>query len=594
MSLTYRAISWNPQKKLYDVTLVGLLLLGLAAFAGVSLIFKPGITPETLIIRWSAVSALVLLHFILAIGPLARLNPHFLPLLYNRRHLGVTLFALAFLHAAFATLQFHAGGDQFALVSIFTAYSRDYTSGEWAHFPFEIFGFGALCIFFLMAATSHDFWLKTLGPSVWKMLHLGVYVAYGLVLIHVLLGALQSERHPALAILLGVGFLFLTALHVAARVREIQKNRVNREAEADGFQRVLSAGELHEGVGRVVQVGGEKIALFAQDGRVFALSNVCRHQGGPIGEGRILAGCVTCPWHGYQYLAKDGCSPPPFHEILPTYRVRILENAIYVHPQAFPPGTESPGEPLPDVKPALSDEFYVGWQRSAPMSVSGFLRRMVIGLALFVPILFGTIAWMQNPIDPGTFEFGVVKDFEGILHDQPVPMLISADRSQPYLLVGAGKFGPPPDLLSEFDGQRVRLKGSLIHRDGTAMIEINASSTPAVLSEERIAPPSSVMIGAGTFVGELVDTKCFLGVMRPATGKVHRACAVRCLSGGIAPGLLVRGADESGVVYFLVGPDGDPLDYDVQLAARTLKIEGTLEILNGVPILKSHSLSTVE
>ena len=73
----------------------------------------------------------------------------------------------------------------------------------------------------------------------------------------------------------------------------------------------------------VAAPGGERIAVFRDGTLIGALSNLCAHQNGPIGEGRIIDGCVTCPWHGYQYRLEDGCAPPPFTEKLATYRVRI-------------------------------------------------------------------------------------------------------------------------------------------------------------------------------------------------------------------------------------------------------------------------------
>lgn len=109
-------------------------------------------TVETVaILRGTAVTALLLLHIILAIGPLARLDPRFLPILYNRRHLGVTMFLLALVHSVFATVQFNALGNENPLVSVFTAYGRDYNvfaGGGFnpGHFPFEPFGAGALVI----------------------------------------------------------------------------------------------------------------------------------------------------------------------------------------------------------------------------------------------------------------------------------------------------------------------------------------------------------------------------------------------------------------------------------------------------------------
>jgi nitrite reductase/ring-hydroxylating ferredoxin subunit len=88
-----------------------------------------------------------------------------------------------------------------------------------------------------------------------------------------------------------------------------------------------------------VSLSGERVAIFRYDGKISAVSNVCQHQNGPLGEGRIIDGCITCPWHGYQYRPQDGASPPPFTEKVPTFRTKVVEGRVWVHPQANPPGT---------------------------------------------------------------------------------------------------------------------------------------------------------------------------------------------------------------------------------------------------------------
>ncbi len=70
-----------------------------------------------------------------------------------------------------------------------------------------------------------------------------------------------------------------------------------------------------------------------------ALANVCAHQGGPLGEGRIVDGCVTCPWHGYQYRPEDGVSPPPFSERVPTHDVDVRAGRVWVRRSPNPLGT---------------------------------------------------------------------------------------------------------------------------------------------------------------------------------------------------------------------------------------------------------------
>ncbi len=240
MALAYRAIGWNRQKRLYDLAIGALLLLGLAGYAATVFLFHPATTIETFVIRFTAIAALILLHVIMAIGPLARLDARFLPLLYNRRHLGVTVFLLALVHGAFALIQFHAGGNLNPLVSLLTSYRRDYFLSladpiRFAQFPFEIFGLAALGILFAMAATSHDFWLKNLGASFWKLMHMLIYLAYALLLLHVFLGALQSERSAFFPALLGAGFAGLITLHLVAFAKEKRLDCGKRAAERDGF-----------------------------------------------------------------------------------------------------------------------------------------------------------------------------------------------------------------------------------------------------------------------------------------------------------------------------------------------------------------------
>ena len=86
----------------------------------------------------------------------------------------------------------------------------------------------------------------------------------------------------------------------------------------------------------------EQLAIFRHERGFSAMSNVCRHQGGPLGEGRIVDGCVTCPWHGYQYLVESGTSPPPFSEKVETYRVVVERGRVRIDPNAHPPGTPLP------------------------------------------------------------------------------------------------------------------------------------------------------------------------------------------------------------------------------------------------------------
>ncbi len=336
MSTHYKAIYWNRQKKAYDKILwLGILLL-LVVFVVGQLLFHPDTTIETMIIRATAFVAIVLLHLILVIGPLCRLRPVFLPLLYNRRHLGVSMFLLAAVHGIFCTIQFHALGDTNPIISIFTS-NQHYASVS--DFPFQVLGFFALVILFLMAATSHDFWLKNLSPRIWKTFHMGVYLAYGLIVLHIALGTMQYEDHPFYGVLLFVGFVSIAGLHLAAGWREYRAlGQYQNSLRENGFRQICPVGEIPENRGKTVFVEGENIAIFKYDDHISAVNNICKHQMGPLGEGKVIDGCITCPWHGYQYHPENGQSPAPFDEKVTTYETRIANGHIWVNPSPKPEG----------------------------------------------------------------------------------------------------------------------------------------------------------------------------------------------------------------------------------------------------------------
>jgi hypothetical protein len=109
---------------------------------------------------------------------------------------------------------------QNALPSLYDELTKVSDYGKFIGFPFKALGLLALLILLLMAATSHDFWLAFLTPPVWKSLHMGLYVAYGLVVMHVALGVMQYDHNPLIPAMLAGGFLVVTVLHLVADWRE--------------------------------------------------------------------------------------------------------------------------------------------------------------------------------------------------------------------------------------------------------------------------------------------------------------------------------------------------------------------------------------
>ena len=355
MSLEYRAVQWNRQKRIYDLTLAGGVGVFLVLFGTVTKLLFPLVTDEILLIRAFGAAAFVLLHLILCIGPLCRLNKTFLPLLYNRRHAGVTMCLLALIHGTLVVITYHGGGDVNPILSIFkgSPLTRSIVG-----VPFQPFGLFALMILILMAATSHDFWLANLSAPVWKSLHMLVYVAYALLVLHVTFGILQAEVHWAYVISVGFGLVVVLGLHVAAARKEAPSDRSRDESGgSDGFVDACGVGDIPEKRARIVCLSGERVAIFKYNGKISAVSNVCQHQNGPLGEGKILDGCITCPWHGYQYLPETGASPPPFVEKVPTFKVRVENGSVFVHSKPNRPGVRAePGLITPEASSSRREE----------------------------------------------------------------------------------------------------------------------------------------------------------------------------------------------------------------------------------------------
>ena len=183
------------------------------------------------------------------------------------------------------------------------------------------------------------------------------------------------------------------------------------------------------------------------------------------------------------------------------------------------------------------NEFYVGYLLKAPAGISRLIRAVVIALMAIAIIGAFTFAAVQRTFAPAIFEYGKQRSFEGIIERKPFPTLLVKRPGSPdfgsshYLLVAEGKHGADEEV-SAFEGKSVRLKGTLIYRGNQTMIEVTKGSISVAGSAE--APPAAEkMLGVFELNGEIVDGKCYLGVMNPGSGKVHRDCATRCLSGGV-------------------------------------------------------------
>jgi len=227
------------------------------------------------------------------------------------------------------------------------------------------------------------------------------------------------------------------------------------------------------------------------------------------------------------------------------------------------------------------NDFYVGYLPKAPTAVAHFVRKVIIVLGLSAVTAALVLVVGQMPFASSAFEYGNLRSFEGVVVTRPFPTLLVArpgevgqqDKYSRYLLVAPGKHGAD-DLVASFDGKQVRLQGQLIYREGETMVEITPGSI-AVIDTAPAVQETTRDLGAVTVTGEIVDSKCYLGVMNPGQGKVHRDCAARCLSGVIPPVFITSDGHEQ---FLLVGLDGRALGREAvrEFIAEPITIRGNL------------------
>ena len=246
----------------------------------------------------------------------------------------------------------------------------------------------------------------------------------------------------------------------------------------------------------------------------------------------------------------------------------------------------------------MNDEFYIGWEDKAPVSHGRAARRAAV-LVLVLAVLAGLgLAASQRLISVAFFEWGNVKEFSGVLRVAPYPHLVlrveatnAPGRVIAAPLVAPFKFGVNRGELSAFDGKPVTLRATRIHRDDQLMLELEPHSIraadPVAVEIEKLNSPG-VSLGRQTLRGEIVDSKCWMGVMNPGVLTPHRACAVRCISGGIPPMLLVRREGARPLNLLLVSTDGKPVNAQVlAFVAEPVEITGEVVRENEVLTLRA-------
>ena len=226
-----------------------------------------------------------------------------------------------------------------------------------------------------------------------------------------------------------------------------------------------------------------------------------------------------------------------------------------------------------------NDPLYVGYLPEGPPELMPWVRSRVLWIVLGTAAVAALSALLMNPFAASRFEFGEPRAFTGRIEASPVPTLVvprpNAETGSRFLLVAPFKHGAD-ELIAGFDGRFVSLEGALIHRNHATMLELVPGTIRAIEEDATATTRGPEIAGPRTFEGEIVDSKCFLGVMKPGALKPHRACASLCIRGGIPPVLCVRDADGLAEYWVLVGPADEAINEALlPFVAEPVRVSGT-------------------
>lgn len=241
----------------------------------------------------------------------------------------------------------------------------------------------------------------------------------------------------------------------------------------------------------------------------------------------------------------------------------------------------------------MNNEFYIGWQDQAPNSYARKIRRVVFIILALALLVSAGLVLNQQPFANSTFEINRLRTLEGILIKEPIPCLkiltgVDAQGVQQYqrvLLIGFGKHGAQPTIEAMekeqnqmLDGKGLKLEGKLIYFDGKLAMELSAGAASFKgFAAVQDVPSLPTYLGQVTLRGEILDPKCYLGVMRPGEGKPHRSCAIRCIEGGITP-LFRSTTGKASQYFFALDTEGKPInDKIARYVADDIQLCGTAE-----------------
>ncbi len=235
----------------------------------------------------------------------------------------------------------------------------------------------------------------------------------------------------------------------------------------------------------------------------------------------------------------------------------------------------------------MSNEFYVGYGEGAGPKTKRILRRFVIGAIAATLLSALVFVFNQAQAVDSRFDFASPSTISGVYYENPYPLLrlsLGEGKVKDVVLLGFGKFGSQKYLEAfrepgkSLAGRRMEVKGNLIYYNGGSFLQISEEQDIKLLSDKIVTDEFPNFLGERTVEGEIVDPKCYFGVMKPGYGKIHRSCAALCISGGIPP-VLVERIEEQERHYLITDQNGRPVHREIiPYIAQAARLKGQLTI----------------
>ncbi len=220
------------------------------------------------------------------------------------------------------------------------------------------------------------------------------------------------------------------------------------------------------------------------------------------------------------------------------------------------------------------DEFYIGYLDEVPVKTKKSIKRFVL-FSIGVIIIIATVfSLTQNTFKNSTFELTTSTKIMGVYHEMPYPMLkvkTSENTFKNILLLGFGKLSVNPYLnkirkeVPELSGSMLSIEGNLIYYNGKTLLQVTSDEKINLIetANSKRLPISNILVEGIELKGEVIDPKCYFGVMKPGKGKIHRSCAVLCISGGIPPVLATTDENNISEYYLITDQQGQPIHKEI-------------------------------